>query len=287
MTATQNLSDGRLLVALDIDGTLCPDGTNIIPAVTRRAVAEIVAAGHVVVLATGRSLVGVLPLAEALGLDGSWVVASNGAVTARLDRTWPCGYRVESCQALDVAPVLTLARRLCPGVRVAVEEVGWGYHVSELFERAEVNGRQIIVSDDDLCAEPAPRVILSALNATALLMEPVRSLGVTVNPASPSWLDVTPAGLSKASALDAIRSGVGIAPEHTVFVGDGVNDLEAMEWAARSYAMGHAPMVVQDAADQVTGTLAEHGAAMVLRDLLTEPAQRPDVEARALAGAGS
>ncbi|WP_125776181.1 HAD family hydrolase [Antribacter gilvus] len=287
MTTTENMARARLLVALDIDGTLCPDGTNTIPAVTRQAVTEVVAAGHVVVLATGRSLVGVLPLGEALGLDGSWVVASNGAVTARLDRTWPSGYRVDSCQTLDVAPVLHLARRLCPGVRVAVEEVGWGYHVSELFHRAEVNGRQIVVSDDDLAAEPAPRVILSAPNATALLMEPVRNLGVTVNPASPSWLDVTPAGLSKASALDAVRRHVGVAPANTVFVGDGVNDIEAMEWAARSYSMGHAPMVVQDAADHITSTLSEHGAATVLRDLLTEPAQRPDVEAQALAGAGS
>ncbi|WP_125778123.1 HAD family hydrolase [Antribacter gilvus] len=284
MTATQNLTGGRLLVALDIDGTLCPDGTNILPDDTRDAVTEIVAAGHVVVLATGRSLVGVLPIATLLGLDGSWVVASNGAVTARLDRTWP---RVESCQTLDVAPVLHLARRLCPGVRVAVEEVGFGYHVSELFDRAEVNGRQVVVSDDDLTAEPAPRVILSAPNATALLMEPVRSLGVTVNPASPSWLDVTPAGLSKASALDAVRRHVGIAPANTVFVGDGVNDLEAMEWAARSYAMGHAPMVVQDAADHVTGTLAEHGAAKVLRGLHTGPDATSDVEAQALAGARS
>ncbi|MCF4121721.1 Cof-type HAD-IIB family hydrolase [Antribacter sp. KLBMP9083] len=275
----------RLLVALDIDGTLCPDGTTDIPDVTRQSVADVVAAGHVVVLATGRSLVGVLPVAKALGLDGSWAVASNGAVTVRLDRTWPCGYRVESCQTLDVVPVLHLARRLCPGVRVAVEEVGWGYHASELFDPGEVNGRQIVVSDDDLTAEPAPRVILSAPNAAALLLEPVRSLGVTVNPASASWLDVTPPGLSKASSLDTVRQRLAVAPEHTVFVGDGVNDLEAMVWAARSFAMGHAPMLVQDTANHVTGTLAEHGAATVLRNLPAEDA--PTRVAQAMTGAGS
>ncbi|MCF4119966.1 Cof-type HAD-IIB family hydrolase [Antribacter sp. KLBMP9083] len=285
-TTAENLTAARLLIALDIDGTLVPDGTTDVPDVTRQAVADVVAAGHVVVLATGRSLVGAVPVAEALGLNGSYVVASNGAVTARLDRTWPCGYRVESCQTLDVAPVLHLARRLCPAVRVAVEEVGWGYHVSELFDPGEVNGRQIVVPDDDLTAEPAPRVILSAPNATAVLLEPVRSLGVTVNPASPSWLDVTPVGLSKASALDAIRQRLAVAPEHTVFVGDGINDLEAMAWAARSFAMGHAPMLVQDTADHVTGTLAEHGAATVLRNLLAEQT-RPGAGAQAMAGAGS
>ena len=284
-TTTGNMTTARLLVALDIDGTIVPDGTTDLPDLTRQAVAEVVSAGHIVVLASGRSLVGVLPVAEALGLDGSWIVASNGAVTARLDRTWPCGYRVEACQTLDVAPVLHLARRLCPGVRVAVEEVGWGYHTSELFDPGEVNGRQIVVPDDDLTAEPAPRVILSAASATALLLEPVRSLWVTVNPASPSWLDVTPPGLSKASALDAIRQRFAVAAEHTVFVGDGVNDLEAMAWAARSFAMGHAPVLVQDTADHVTGTLAEHGAATVLRNLLAE--QNLALVGQATARAGS
>ncbi|MCF4122998.1 Cof-type HAD-IIB family hydrolase [Antribacter sp. KLBMP9083] len=286
MTSVPDRAADPLLVALDIDGTLVPEGTCNLPDVTRQAVADVVGGGHHIVLATGRSLVGVLPLANALGLDGAWIVCSNGAVTARLDRTWPCSYRVESCQTLDIEPVLKLARRLCPAVRIAVEEVGWGYHVSEPFGPDQVNGRQLVVSDEDLTAEPAPRVILSAPSAAALLLEPVRSLGVTVNPASSSWLDVTPPGLSKASALETVRRRLAVEAEHTVFVGDGVNDIEAMAWASRSFAMGHAPMLVQDTADHVTGTLAEHGAAMVLRDLLAAPA-RASAEAQALAGAGS
>lgn len=273
--STPRLHTPRHLIALDIDGTLAPEGTCEIPAVTTGAVADVVTAGHHVALATGRSLVGVLPVAKALGLDGGWLVSSNGAVTVRLDRTWPSGYRVESAQTLDVEPVLRLARGLCPQVRVAVEEIGWGYHVSELFGGDEVNGRQIVVSGEDLCAEPAPRVILAAPNAAALLLDPVRALGVTVNPANQQWLDVTPRGVSKATALDTLRRRLRIDLERTVFVGDGVNDLEAMAWAARSYAMGHAPAVVRDAADHVTGTLAEHGAATVLRDLLAERAPTP------------
>ncbi|MBL0886199.1 HAD family hydrolase [Myceligenerans indicum] len=260
----------RLLIAMDIDGTLCPSGTTDIPDITNDAIADVRAAGHHVVLATGRSLSGALLVAAVLGLDGTWIVASNGAVTAQVDARWPGGYRIESARTLDVEPVLSLARRLCPGARVAVEEIGWGYQTSAPFEPGEVNGRQMVVSDEELILEPAPRVVLSAPNAATLLASPLRALGVTVNQASPSWLDITPHGLSKATALDEVRRHLDVAPESTVFVGDGANDAEAMTWATRSWAMGHAPALVRDIAEDVTGTLAEHGAATVLRALLAD-----------------
>ncbi|WP_125777313.1 HAD family hydrolase [Antribacter gilvus] len=261
----------ELLVALDIDGTLVAEGSFHVPQATREAVADVVAAGYRVVLASGRSLVGILPVATVLGLHGAWLVASNGAVTARMDRTMPCGYRVESCQVLDVAPVVRLARRLCPGVRVAVEEVGWGYRVSTPFGTDELNGRQTVVGPEDLVEAPTPRVVLAGRAAASRLLGPVRSLGCTANPANPDWVDVTPEGVSKATALDAVRRHLGIDETATVAIGDGVNDLQMLAWAARSFAMGHASPVVQEAAGAVTGTLAENGAATVLRSLLAAP----------------
>ncbi|MFC8797152.1 HAD family hydrolase [Streptomyces griseoincarnatus] len=271
MKDTTHSAMHRRMIALDLDGTLVPDGTGDLPDTTREVVADVVAAGHDVVVATGRSLVGALPIATALGLNGSWIVASNGAVTARVDQSSPGGYRIETCQTLEVEPLLHLARQVCPTVRVAVEEVGWGYHVSDLFPKGQINGRQFVVSDDELCLEPVPRVVLAAPDAAEVLLEPVRSLGVIANVAGPHWLDVTPPGTSKASALESVRRTLDVASERTVFIGDGTNDLPAMAWAARSYAMGHAPRAVQAAADYVTGTLAEHGAALALLDLLAQP----------------
>jgi hydroxymethylpyrimidine pyrophosphatase-like HAD family hydrolase len=56
----------------------------------------------------------------------------------------------------------------------------------------------------------------------------------------------------------------------TIAVGDGVNDIEMLTWAHRGVSMGHAPAEVRDAANEVTGTLAQDGAAAVLRSLLAE-----------------
>ncbi|WP_348525337.1 HAD family hydrolase [Luteimicrobium album] len=66
-----------------------------------------------------------------------------------------------------------------------------------------------------------------------------------------------------------VRRRLGVEPWATVAIGDGRNDLGMLEWAARGVAMGHADDVVKAAADEVTGTIDEDGAAAVLRSLLT------------------
>ncbi|MDR7381062.1 HAD family hydrolase [Promicromonospora iranensis] len=256
------------LVALDIDGTLSAGGTTV-PAVTVEAVQDVRRAGHHVVLASGRSLVGVLPVARRLGIDQGWVVASNGAVVARVGDTLPGGYRLEKMYAFDVEPVIRLARAALPAVQVGVEEVGWGYRVDRLFDRRLVNGEQRRVPDTELWNVPAPRVILRA-EGIIDLMVPLRALGVTPTPAGPDWVDVTPSGVSKATGLERIRERIGVDPRRTLAVGDGVNDLEMIAWAARGVAMGHAPAAVVDAADEVTGTLEEHGVVTVLRTLTAQ-----------------
>lgn len=253
------------LVALDIDGTLVGTGAAV-PAVTAEAVRTVRRSGHHVVLASGRSLVGVLPVARQLGIDQGWVVASNGAVLARVGRVLPGGYQLETVHSFDVEPVVRLARAALPTVQVGVEEVGRGYRVDRVFEPGLVNGRQRCVPDAELWETPAPRVILRAAGAADLL-EPLRALGVTPTPAGPGWVDVTPTRLSKATALERVRERIGVGVRSTVAVGDGVNDLEMLAWAARGVAMGHAPAAVLAAADEVTGTLEEHGVVAVLRTL--------------------
>ena len=257
----------KYLVALDIDGTLLDTGMDV-PPITTRAVAAARAAGHHIVLATGRSLIGALPVARNLGLDGGWIVVSNGAVTARLNPDAPGGYLLHEKRTFDVEPVVRLARARIPGVRVAVEVVGWGYDVTHRFEPADVNGAQRVVDRvEELWAARATRVILAGPDAPALV-EPLRSLGVTATPNAQNWVDVTAPGRSKATALDAVRGVLGVDPARTVAIGDGWNDAEMLRWAAHGVAMGHAPDRIKALARSVTGTIHEHGAATVLRALL-------------------
>jgi hydroxymethylpyrimidine pyrophosphatase-like HAD family hydrolase len=264
-----------MLVACDIDGTLLEHGEKI-PAETVATLDLVRAAGHKVVLATGRSLVGLLPIATRLGLTEGFAVCSNGAVTIRLDRGAASGYAIQDAQRFDTSAVIGRALALEPGAYVGVEEVGWGWRVNALFARESLNGEQKQVQVADLCAAPATRVALHgpgiAQHAKALAES-----GVTVTPAGPDWLDVTAPRTNKATTLERLRVHMGIRRESTVAVGDGANDIDMLVWADRGVAMGHAPEAVRAAAGETTGTISQHGAVAVLRSLLPH-----DVETTAL-----
>ncbi len=250
------------LVALDIDGTIV-DGEAPPSDAVRAAVHRARAAGAHVVLATGRALLGTWPVADELGLDAGWVVASNGAVTARLeDRA------VSDLVTFDPAPALRLLREHVPDALVAVEELGVGYRVTGPFPEGELTGEQRVVAFEDLVAEPVTRVVLrSPDKEPADFLDLVERIGlheVSYAVGYTAWLDIAPKGVSKASALDVVRERLGVPVDGTAAVGDGRNDLEMLQWAHRGVAMGQAPVVVQDAADLVTEHVADDGVATAL-----------------------
>ncbi|WP_419703756.1 HAD family hydrolase [Promicromonospora sp. NFX87] len=260
-----NLAPPPALVACDIDGTLLRTGNPASPGV-RAAATAVRAAGHHIVLATGRSLVGALSVAQELELDDDiWIVASNGAVTAHVTGS---GFEVITQHDLEAETAIRAALAASPGLRIAAEVVGVGYRVNIPFPDSEVNGTQNSVTGlEELWAEPTPRLALygpSAYRAVPAL----RALGITAIPTRTDWVDVTPPGLSKATALEKVRTELGVEDDATVAVGDSENDLEMLLWASTGFAMGHAPVPVRAAADHVTGTLDDDGAATVLRSLL-------------------
>lgn len=256
----------RMLVALDIDGTLV-DSESRIPPGTVEVLDLVRAAGHKVVLATGRSLAGLLPIAVRLGLTDGLAVCSNGSVTVRLDRSAPSGYDVVATRTFSPGAVIGRAIDLIPGLRVAVEEVGWGWRTSTPFEPRELNGQQKLASLDDLTAQPATRVVLSGPGIRRYA-DVLGETGVVVVPMGSDWADVTALGVNKSAALDGVREHLHIPSDRTMAVGDGVNDLDMLAWAGRSIAMGHAPAIVRSAADETTGSITEAGVLPVLRSIV-------------------
>lgn len=258
-------NDAPHLVALDIDGTLLVTGQRV-PDLTVQAVQRVRSRKHHVVLASGRSLTGILPVARELGITDGWVVASNGAVTARLCATCTNGYMLENVLTFDVDPVVQLALSRFPDVQIGVEEIGIGYRVNRMFEDHEVNGAQRVVDLAGMGVLPASRAILRGPSVLDLL-EPLRRHGVTATPAGPDWIDVTPLHLSKATSLEGIRSTLGVSQHNTFAVGDGLNDIEMLSWATRAVAMGHAPDEVKAIANETVGDITQHGVIQALKTL--------------------
>lgn len=155
-----------------------------------------------------------------------------------------------------------------------MEIIGVGFRVTEPFPVGELNGDQVTITRlSDLWAEPTPRLALYGPHAN-LLVPVLRAAGVTAIATRPDWVDVTPGGVSKATAVEQVRLDLGIAIERTVALGDGENDIDLLQWAWLGVAMGNSSSTVQAAADEVTGTVEQAGAVRVLRLLLSVGVRR-------------
>lgn len=259
------------LLALDLDGTTITYTGELRPAV-REAVRAVLDAGVHVVVATGRSIVATTPILDTLGIKEGYAVCSNGAVTLALDPGESRGYRVREAVTFNPAPVLAALRDSWPDAVIAVEELGVGFRLSAPFPEGELQGQLRVVPWEELVAEPVTRVTFRSPTGTSEeFLELAERIGlheVTYAVGFTAWLDITPEGVSKGSALELLRRQLGVEPMHTMAVGDQRNDLEMLEWAARGVAMGNAPEEVREVADEVAGHVDADGLVPVLYSLL-------------------
>jgi hydroxymethylpyrimidine pyrophosphatase-like HAD family hydrolase len=228
-TRTRHLEPGPgLLVALDIDGTILGHDGSLSGDVAD-VVRDVVRAGTHVVLATGRSVTGLMPVVDMLGLTHGWAVAANGAVVLRLDRALERGYEVADVVTFDPEPALRALRAHLPDGLFAVEKLGEGFWVNHPFPSGELIEPVHVVDFEELCAAPASRVTLRAPDLQRdELHEVVTRSGlqdVTYAIGWSAWLDLTPPGVTKASALEVVRERLEVPLDATLAVGDGGNDL--------------------------------------------------------------
>ena len=261
----------KKLVCLDVDGTIVDhDGRLHEP--VRQAVQAVRDAGHHVVIATGRSRGATLPVAESLGIDTGFMVCSNGGVTLRLDPALDAGYEVTDLRTFDPRSVLAQLRDRLPGAKYALELPDGSFRSTERFQDMSFGVTAEGVTFEELMSTTAVRLVVFSTDSSTeefgRAVEGIGLSGVTYSVGWTAWLDVAAAGVTKASGLDGLRTVLTVSRQDTVAVGDGRNDIEMLRWAGRGVAMGQAVDEVKDAADEVTGTVDEHGLADVLNGLL-------------------
>jgi HAD superfamily hydrolase (TIGR01484 family) len=262
------------LVALDIDGTLLKwiEGAGQtheeIPPAVHAAVRRAHAAGAHIVLASGRSPHGMTMIADLLALtddgdDPLWVVASNGAVVFRYPP-----FEVVHEETFDARPAVEAILREHPTALVAVEERGVGFRVNRPFPAGELSGEMVIAEVTELVAEHVSRVIIRDPDSTAEdFLDLAGRLGLHGTDyvvGWTAWLDLAPVGVSKASGVAHAAAALGVDAADVLAIGDGRNDIELLGWAGRGVAMGQAVEEVIAAADDVTGTVYDDGAATEL-----------------------
>jgi hydroxymethylpyrimidine pyrophosphatase-like HAD family hydrolase len=266
----------RWLIALDVDGTVLREDGSLSPSVAEQ-IARVAALGHELTLATGRAVATTLPLVLELGITPEYLVCANGAITMRRDPDAAPGsaqgsYVRDTVETFDPAEVLTTIRGHLATARYGVEDENeeFLYAGGEFPEGGlQPVGRR--VEFEELLHVRATRVVvISPEHAVEDFLAVVERMGlhrVTYTVGWTAWLDVAPAGVNKAVALERIRRRLRIPRSRVLAIGDGRNDIEMLEWASASgagVAMGQAPPEVQAAASEITGADTNDGVTTVL-----------------------
>eukprot|EP00667_Euglena_gracilis_P015813 EG_transcript_16472 len=257
------------LVAFDLDGTLL-NGQTLSPA-HNDVVQWLRGEGIQVAIVTGRSILTAAKYWEALGLDTP-LVCFNGAYVGRPQEP-PLVER--SLAPADVAAVLRLLRPF--GGCISLFPGGRRWVVDRLTERTKhwithygcpITEAPEVHEDwqDSTCKvlwDCKPDLIPEAQR---LLQE---SCGghLTVLRSMPDKLEVMPPGVDKAWGLAELARHLGVEREHVWAVGDEVNDIHMLEWAAVGLVMGQAAAEVKAKGQVVLPPVHEDGLTR-LRDLV-------------------
>ncbi|RYE81513.1 MAG: HAD family phosphatase [Myxococcales bacterium] len=255
------------LVCIDVDGTLVGTGGQIAERVWP-AVAAARAAGVHLALCSGRPAFGLaLSYARRLEADG-WHIFQNGTSLLNLGTG-------ESRSA-------SLAPAVVAGLRATADRTGRilelytdnDYTVERVTERAarhaELLGVPFAPRSFDTLVGPIVRAqwLIPFSELEAVQREPHEGvvLGPSTSPAMPDtcFVNLTPTGVDKASAVRTLAGVLGCSLAEVMFVGDGLNDLEAMRVVGVPVAMANADAAVRALTGHHVGDVDEGGLADAL-----------------------
>lgn len=254
------------LVVTDLDGTLLGDD-GAVSARNAAALARAAEAGARVVIATGRPVYNLVPVLD-IGFSG-FAVCMNGAIVYHIGEG-----RVRSATLMQPDIMRDFASDL--------EGLDWSFALA--VERAIDTHRDfwaeesylhpwddvsVQVSDRHaLLADPAVKMYVRYGPKSSDVMDTVREVAggrVSVTDSSgDGLLEVAASGVTKASALAQLAALWGIDAADAVAFGDMPNDLEMLQWAGRSVAMGNAHAGVAAVASEIGADHGDDGVALVL-----------------------
>jgi Cof subfamily protein (haloacid dehalogenase superfamily) len=255
------------VVATDLDGTIVRSDGTVSPR-TRAALAAAERAGAMVVIVTGRPPRWLDGIAEETGHRGL-AICANGALVWDLHRE-----EVVASYPLDVDVVRTIAEALraeLPDLGFAVETVSAGFaHEPTYVPRWSLDPQTVVAELETLLSEPVAKLLArhEGLTADELLARAREVVGADLASLTHSsrdgLLEISAAGVTKASTLTAVCADHGYTAADVVAFGDMPNDLPMLAWAGHAVAVANAHPAVLEAVDEVAADNDEDGVAAVL-----------------------
>ena len=259
-----------LLVATDLDGTIVrTDGS--VSGRTVETIERLEKAGAVFVMVTGRPPRWMAPVAQETGHRGL-AVCANGALIYDMHTE-----RVVRSHLLDpetAREVVEGLRRDVPSIAFAVEKgptdgMPGGFAREDSYIPWWDNGDVAVEHIAMMLAGGAVKLLarVQDMDSDELLGLARASIGDLAELTHSSFgglLEISAAGVSKASGLASLAEERGIVADDVIAFGDMPNDLPMLSWAGHSVGMANGHAEVLALVDEVTVSNDDDGVAVVL-----------------------
>ena len=264
------------LIAIDMDGTLLNEKKHIAQ-VQKEAIHEAIRAGVKIVLCTGRPLYGILPHYDELGLrelDSEDYVILNNGCSIHKTKNWELIEWVEITPS-DMEYLYKIKEKYDLDFTLVDEK-----HYFNVGEKPN----EEVVFDAGLVYVDVTNITLEEAESRKYKMFKAMYMGkpkevqrlqkdyenilkkdYDVVLSQQYIYEVLPKGSNKGSALKDLAEKLGIKREEVMAIGDGNNDVEMLEYAGVSVAMGNSTELARKAAKYVTDTNENDGVAKAIR----------------------
>lgn len=264
------------VLVLDLDGTLT-NSKKEITAPTRQALIEIQQEGKIVVLASGRPIYGVAPLAEELDMKhyGGYMLSFNGARITRCS-TGEIVYN-RTIPTEVIRPIYNTIREYdgLDLITYSNTEILSGIKSNEFTEKeAAINHMNIHPVEDFPTAFDFPVNKLLVPGEPALLEELMPKLQsqyhglLNIYRSEPFFLEIMPQNIDKAHSLQKLLNSLGLTADSMICCGDGFNDLSMIEYAGLGVAMENAQPIIKKSADFITKSNDDNGILHVINEFM-------------------
>lgn len=272
------------VIVLDLDGTLTNSKKEITPP-TRDALIEIQQNGKKVVLASGRPINGVAPLAEELYLKeyGGFMLSFNGA---RITRCSDNAIIYNKVIPQEVIRPIYEAVKEYPGldlISYTDKVILSGIKSNEYTEKeAAINSMDICPVEDFPAALDFPVNKMLIPGEPSILEDLMPKLQkqyhglLNIYRSEPFFLEIMPQNIDKAHSLQKLLNSIGLTADSMICCGDGFNDLSMIEYAGLGVAMENAQPVVKESADFITKSNDEDGILHVVNLYMRDYAFSPE-----------
>lgn len=258
-------------IVLDLDGTLTNSRKEITPR-TKAAILRAQQQGVKVILASGRPVAGIEPLAKELQLDKyeGYILAFNGGKIINY-KTGEIIY--ESILPAGIIPELYEAAKENNVTILTYDERGViTENPEDPYVVAEARLNKIPVNKTDSFTQsvhfPVPKCLMVGEDSHIAALEgPIQQrFGEEINVfrSEPFFLEIMPQGIDKARSLERLLQHISIDRAEIIACGDGFNDLSMIRFAGLGVAMANAQPVIKEAADYITLSNEEDGVANVI-----------------------